>query len=524
MYLQEERLCAQFSASTTKLASNRSRGARRAGLGARLHGRHLRRAREAAGIPVRKVEDLTGFPEMLDGRVKTLHPGVHGGILARRDCPRTWPRSNARDRHASTSSPATSTRSSPRSRSPAACSFEEGIENIDIGGPTMLRAAAKNHGDVIVVVEPGGLRRRARTRCAPTTWRRRGPPAPRVHRPSPTSPSTTARSPSGSSASSATKRASARAAAHHAHGTRRTLRYGENPHQSAASTRSIARASTAAAASPRAVQHHGKEMSYNNYLDADAAWNAVNDFTGPTCVIVKHTNPCGAATRDDLLEAYRLAVRADPTSAFGGIVAFNRTVDEALARELREFRNPNDGETRMFYEIVVAPSYTPEGLTVLKGKSKDLRILEAQPREAGGRAYRQVGGGWLVQDADDITPEEIEFQRGHRTPAHGAGAGRPEVRLALRQAREVQRHHDREGRPPARHGQRPAEPREERRDRDGEGRRRGERARPSRATPSSRSRGATPSRRRARRASPPSSIPVAASATRTASIAATSTA
>jgi phosphoribosylaminoimidazolecarboxamide formyltransferase/IMP cyclohydrolase len=187
------------------------------------------------------------------------------------------------------------------------------------------------------------------------------------------------------------------------------LRYGENPHQSAAFyvDRSLREHGKGGIAT--AVQHHGKEMSYNNYLDADAAWNCVNDFTGPSCVIVKHTNPCGVATREDLLEAYRLAVRADATSAFGGIVAFNRVVDEVLARELREFRNPNDGETRMFYEIVVAPGYTPEGLTVLRGKSKDLRILEAQPHAAGGRAYRQVGGGWLVQDSDDRTPEEIEF-------------------------------------------------------------------------------------------------------------------
>src|SRR5690606_7641172 len=145
-------------------------------------------------------------------------------------------------------------------------------------------------------------------------------------------------------------------------------------------------------------------MSYNSYLDADAASSCVNDFTGPSCVIVKHTKPCGVATREDMLEAYRLAVRADATSAFGGIVAFNRVVDEALAREIREFRSPNDGETRMFYEIVVAPGYTEEGLAVLKGKSKDLRILEAQPRVAGGRTYRQIGGGWLVQDADDRGP------------------------------------------------------------------------------------------------------------------------
>jgi phosphoribosylaminoimidazolecarboxamide formyltransferase/IMP cyclohydrolase len=111
-----------------------------------------------------------------------------------------------------------------------------------------------------------------------------------------------------------------------------------------------------------------------------------------------------------MLEAYRLSVRADSTSAFGGIVAFNQPVDEALARELREFRNPSDGETRMFYEIVVAPSYTPEGLKLLKGKSKDLRILEAEPRKPGGRSFRQVGGGWLSQDADDRRPEDIDFQ------------------------------------------------------------------------------------------------------------------
>jgi phosphoribosylaminoimidazolecarboxamide formyltransferase/IMP cyclohydrolase len=189
-----------------------------------------------------------------------------------------------------------------------------------------------------------------------------------------------------------------------------TLRYGENPHQSAAFYRDVSLAEHSRGGIATAVQHHGKEMSYNNYLDADAAWNCVNDFTGPTCVVVKHTNPCGVATRDDMLEAYRLAVRGDATSAFGGIVAFNRVVDEALARELREFRNPNDGETRMFYEIVVAPGYTPEGMTVLKGKSKDLRILEALPRKAGGRAYRQVGGGWLAQDSDDRTPEDIEFK------------------------------------------------------------------------------------------------------------------
>lgn len=159
-----------------------------------------------------------------------------------------------------------------------------------------------------------------------------------------------------------------------------------------------------------AVQHHGKELSYNNYLDADAAYSAACDFSQPTCVIVKHTNPCGVASRADLLEAYRLSVIADPISAFGGIVAFNRPVDEALATEIRKFKSPTDGETPMFYEIVIAPGFTPEGLETLKGKSKTLRILEAAPRPPSGRVLRQVSAGWLEQGADELTPEGITFK------------------------------------------------------------------------------------------------------------------
>ncbi|MCC6961021.1 MAG: bifunctional phosphoribosylaminoimidazolecarboxamide formyltransferase/IMP cyclohydrolase [Dehalococcoidia bacterium] len=363
---------------------------------------------EKAGIPVRKVEDITGFPEMLDGRVKTLHPVVHGGILARRDMPSHMAALAEHgiggiDLVCCNLYPFVATVTKP------GVTFEEGIENIDIGGPTMLRAAAKNHKDVVVVVNPGdygavlehlkagdlGAEGRlhlayqafahvAAYDSAVSEWlfaqfneEARQKPRGQITLPLQLV---------------------------------ETLRYGENPHQSAAFYRDGSLAEQGRGGIATAVQHHGKEMSYNNYLDADAAWNCVNDFTGPSCVIVKHTNPCGVATREDILEAYRLSVRADATSAYGGIVAFNRPVDEALARELREFRSPNDGETRMFYEIVVAPGYTPEGLTVLKGKSKDLRILEAQPRLPGGRAYRQVGGGWLAQDADDRRPEDIEFK------------------------------------------------------------------------------------------------------------------
>jgi phosphoribosylaminoimidazolecarboxamide formyltransferase/IMP cyclohydrolase len=189
-----------------------------------------------------------------------------------------------------------------------------------------------------------------------------------------------------------------------------TLRYGENSHQSAAVYKDLSMGELGSTGVAVAELHHGKEMSYNNYLDTEAAYSAVCDIEGPACVIVKHTNPCGVAQRGDLLEAYRLAVIADPISAFGGIVAFNRPLTEELAKELREFRSPTDGETRMFYEIVIAPSYTPEGLATLKGKSKTLRILEAAPRKDGARSLRQVGGGWLYQDVDALKPSEIEFK------------------------------------------------------------------------------------------------------------------
>ena len=362
-----------------------------------------RRAIEAAGIPVTGIEQVTGFPEMLDGRVKTLHPAVHAGILARRDLPE---HGEALDRHGFGTIDLVACNLYPFRAvvtQEGGASFAEGIENIDIGGPTMLRAAAKNHADVVVLADPadyaptlealagGGLDAGARRRLAwkafqhvasydsavaEWLWEGDSPPP---------------------SLSVPLERVAG-------------LRYGENPHQAAAFYRDSSLGEDSLGGIATAVQRHGKELSYNNYLDADAAWNAVNDFPEATCVVVKHTNPCGAATRDDLCEAYRLAVAGDPVSAFGGIVAFNRPLDEALARELREFRNPTDGSTRMFYEIVIAPAYTEEGLRVLKGKSKDLRILEAQARSRGGRSLRQVGGGWLLQEADEIAPEEIDYE------------------------------------------------------------------------------------------------------------------
>ncbi|KAJ4771664.1 Bifunctional purine biosynthesis protein PurH [Rhynchospora pubera] len=366
-------------------------------------------ALEKAGVPVTKVEQITNFPEMLDGRVKTLHPSIHGGILARRDQNHHMKALNA---HGIGTFDVVVVNSYPfydKVTSSDSVSFEDGIENIDIGGPTMIRAAAKNHRDVLVVVDhndypdllkflkgdqsDGGRFRKelawkafqhvASYDAAVSEWlwkqtSEEGDRSP----PSFTVPLS----------------------------LNSTLRYGENPHQKAAFyvDKSLSLANAGGIAT--AIQHHGKEMSYNNYLDADAAWNCVSEFDGPTCVIVKHTNPCGVALRENILEAYRLAVKADPVSAFGGIVAFNTTIDEDLAREIREFRSPTDGETRMFYEIVVAPSYTPKGLEILKGKSKALRILEAKKTGKGLHSLRQVGGGWLVQESDDLTPQDISFE------------------------------------------------------------------------------------------------------------------
>ncbi|PIA34464.1 hypothetical protein AQUCO_03700019v1 [Aquilegia coerulea] len=361
---------------------------------------------EAAGVSVTKVEQLTGFPEMLDGRVKTLHPKIHGGILARRDLKHHV---EALNEHEIGTFDVVVVNLYPfydKVSSTSGITFEDGVENIDIGGPAMIRAAAKNHKDVLVVVDPEDysalleylkgdqvdhmFRRKLAWKAfehvasydsAVSEWlwkqtcRDEFPPSFTV----PLS-------------------------------LKSSLRYGENPHQKAAFYVDKSLSEVQAGGIATAIQHHGKEMSYNNYLDADAAWNCVSEFENPTCVIVKHTNPCGVASRQNILEAYRLAVKADPVSAFGGIVAFNVEVDEDLAKDIREFRSPVDGDTRMFYEIVVAPKYSQKGLEVLRGKSKTLRILEASKNKKGKVSLRQVGGGWLVQDSDDLTPKDIQFK------------------------------------------------------------------------------------------------------------------
>ena len=371
------------------------------------------KAIEASGTAVTCADAVTGFPEMLDGRVKTLHPGVHGGILAKRE---DASHMEAIAKHGIDTIDVVAVNLYPfRETVAGGGDFAQCVENIDIGGPAMIRAAAKNHPHVYVVVDPNDYEKliehlksspsaaddlkfkrelawKAFQHCASYDsvvseylWSQigEGAPAPELSVPM----TLTA-----------------------------ALRYGENPHQPAAVYADGSLAESTGEGVARSIQHHGKEMSYNNYLDADAAYGCACDYptSDPTCVIVKHTNPCGIASASgangDLLEAYRMAVRADPISAFGGIVAFNCTVDADMAREIREFRSPTDDETRMFYEIVIAPSYTPEGLEVLKGKSKTLRILETKPRTGSTKSLRQVGGGWLEQASDSLVPEDITFE------------------------------------------------------------------------------------------------------------------
>ncbi|KAF3434729.1 hypothetical protein FNV43_RR21814 [Rhamnella rubrinervis] len=330
---------------------------------------------ESAGVSVTKVEQLTCFPEInkftgtFDVVVVNLYPFY--------------------DKVTST----------------GGIEFEDGIENIDIGGPAMIRAAAKNHKDVLVVVDsedyPALLEflkgnQDNQQFCRKLAWKAFQHVASYDSAASEWLWKQTVgdKFPPGLTVPMSIQS---------------FLRHAENPHQKAAFYVDKRLAEVNGGGIATAIQHHAKEMSYNNYLDADAAWNCVSEFRNPTCVIVKHTNPRGVASRDDILEAYRLAVKADPVSAFGGIVAFNTEVDEALASEIREFRSPTDGETRMFYEIVIAPKYTKKGLEILCGKSETLGILEAQKNEKGKVSLREVGGGWSAQDSDDLTPEDIQF-------------------------------------------------------------------------------------------------------------------
>jgi phosphoribosylaminoimidazolecarboxamide formyltransferase / IMP cyclohydrolase len=350
------------------------------------------RVLKEAGIPVNEVADITGFPEMLDGRVKTIHPRIAAGILAMRENPAHL---ESLREHAIAPIDMVVVNLYPFEKIAADpnATVSELIENIDIGGPTMIRAAAKNYQDVAVVTSPsdygpvlnelhenGALSRNTHWQLAQRAF------------------STTAAYDRAISArlariqiedgqfrdESPTVPYVLDIRAEQA----MPLRYGENPHQSAA-LYSMKRGGVAAG-----EQLHGKELSYNNLVDLDAAWQLIQEFDDPAAAVIKHTNPCGCAEDDTLAESYRKAFAADPVSAFGSVLAFNRIVDEETAREI----------AKTFVEAVAAPAFAPEALEVL-GAKKNLRLVRISPG-ADDLVVKSISGGYLAQ-----TPDTRKFSR-----------------------------------------------------------------------------------------------------------------
>ena len=365
-----------------------------------------------AGLKVTEISDYTGFPEMLDGRVKTLHPKVHGGILARRDLPAHMATIKE---HAIPTIDLVCVNLYPfrETVAKAGVTLEEAIENIDIGGPAMVRSSAKNYNGVAIVTDPAdyaglidemnsndgelslttrfGLAKKAFTHTARydsaiANWLTglddgaEGKPSEVV--------------PTPSIFPSYLQLAFDRA---------ETLRYGENPLQQAAFYRDSTPTDGAIA---NYTQHGGKELSYNNIADADAAWECVKTFLEPACVIVKHANPCGVAVGANLLTSYEKAFQTDPTSAFGGIIAFNGKVDLDVIDAMNQRKH--------FVEVLIAPEFTPAAMTLLKTKA-NLRVLTVPLPEGNEPVYhalelKRVGGGLLVQTPDsfNVKPENLK--------------------------------------------------------------------------------------------------------------------
>jgi phosphoribosylaminoimidazolecarboxamide formyltransferase/IMP cyclohydrolase len=352
-----------------------------------------------AGLPVTEIGEYTGFPEMLDGRVKTLHPKVHGGILARRDLPAHVA---ALEKHAIPPIDLVVVNLYPFRETVAkpGCTLDDAIENIDIGGPTMVRAAAKNWQHVGIVVDPadyGALLAELQAGRALSTATRfalaRKAYSHTASYDGAISNWLTARGPDGAAAAFP-DRFNLQAE------KVQDLRYGENPHQQAAFYRDE-KPLPGAIAAYRQLQ--GKELSYNNIADSDAAWECVKTFAETGCVIVKHANPCGVAIAGTPLDAYRKAWTTDPTSAFGGIIAFNRPVDAATLEAV----------SAQFLEVLIAPGYTADALAVIARK-QNVRVLEIALPPAGDAPrgdwdWKRVGGGFLLQtpDARNVAPAEL---------------------------------------------------------------------------------------------------------------------
>ncbi|MGZ4444270.1 MAG: bifunctional phosphoribosylaminoimidazolecarboxamide formyltransferase/IMP cyclohydrolase [Nocardioidaceae bacterium] len=340
----------------------------------------------AAGVPVTKVEDLTGFPECLDGRVKTLHPKVHAGILAdlRLDTHRAQLEElgvEPFDLVVSNLYPFTDTVTS-------GASPDECVEQIDIGGPSMVRAAAKNHPSVAIVTSPasyGAVLDAARTGGFTLAERRRLAAEAFVHT---ATYDVNVASWMGSVLTDTSDGSGFPAWIGATWDKAAVLRYGENPHQRAALYTSGFVPEPGLA---QASQLHGKEMSYNNYVDADAARRAAYDFDQPAVAIIKHANPCGIAVGADVAEAHRKAHACDPLSAFGGVIATNVPVSAAMAEQVAE----------IFTEVVVAPGYDDGAVDILSRK-KNVRLLECAPLRRGGIETRQISGGMLIQSRDAV--------------------------------------------------------------------------------------------------------------------------
>ena len=342
-----------------------------------------------SGIDVTEVSDHTGFPEMLDGRVKTLHPKIHGGILARRDLPA---HADAIKQAGIAPIDLVVVNLYPFTQTIAreGCSLEEAIENIDIGGPAMVRSAAKNHAHVAVVTDPADyadILREMQSANGAVGAPMRFKLAQKAF--SHTAAYDGAISNYLTALGADGARASFPQRLNLNFEIAQTLRYGENPHQNAAFYRDL---EPAAGSLARYTQLQGKELSYNNIADADAAWECVKTFTQPACVIIKHANPCGVAVAADTLAAYKLAFATDPTSAFGGIIAFNRELDAETAQAV----------SGQFVEVLIAPAVSPAAKTVL-AKKENVRVLEV-PLAPGANLFetKRIGGGMLVQSPDNF--------------------------------------------------------------------------------------------------------------------------
>ena len=339
------------------------------------------------GIAVTEVAEYTGYPEMLDGRLKTLHPMIHGGLLARRDVPAHMAAIKDAgiepiDLVVVNLYPFTATVAKP------GCTLADAIENIDIGGPTMLRSAAKNHDGVAVLVDPADYQPLLDEMLASSgrvSAATRFALAKKVFTHTTAYDGAISNYLTGLDAGLNSQKFPERLTLQFA--KVQAMRYGENPHQSAAFYRDI---EPAAGSLASYTQLQGKELSYNNVGDADAAWECVKTFAEPACVIVKHANPCGVAIGGSTLEAYQRAFLTDPTSAFGGIIAFNRPVDAFTAEAV----------AKQFVEVLIAPGYDAAAKKVLEARV-NVRVLTV-PLAAGANRYdlKRVGGGLLVQTPD----------------------------------------------------------------------------------------------------------------------------